>query len=498
MADRITLSQRKYLRKAKAAHPRAFKAAGGEIPATKSDASKMLDSIMAYCGGYRIGSTRATVCEGIRANGMSISKTVADLLPHTGNKPLTFGRNTGNGGRVPYPLPRQREILRNLIVELHREMTDADPWTPPAGAEGESGPNGALPDTPYSGNGSGDGDGSDGNSGDSGADGEAGDGSGGSGDSDSDADGENEQESDDESSDGESESESEAEAESQPEAEDKPQQTTKDFVEWVQKVVRPFCLEQNADGEAFDVPGARPALYGSRMAKAGIPLAALKSAMTLHYPQEARRELGVIDFDPTTFRKSEQIEGAHSALPYCLAVIASRTPLALIGPHGTGKTHLAWQLSLAVGEKLGIEDFPFGAISMTSGTSPSAFNGRVNPFNDEFTVSQFIRIFTGGGIYLFDEMDAADENLFLKVNMALANGEFFNDATGKMYKAHPHFIPVAGMNTMGLGADRNYTGRAKQDAAALDRWAMGRVRIELDPKLERHIANVNFDKAPLF
>jgi hypothetical protein len=277
------------------------------------------------------------------------------------------------------------------------------------------------------------------------------------------------------------------------------------LLEWI-RTLREFCRERAADGHKLDEIGLRPVEYGARMLMAGIPLPAIKHALTMHYPPEVRERLNVYEYDVTTFRMDQRRDGVHAALPYCLAIVEQRIPLALIGPKGTGKTTLAMQIAE-------IMSLPFAAVSMTNGTSPSAFNGRpkigsdgtaeyvmallAQGRNDEamivaqekqnagdIAVSQFERIYGGGGVFLFDEMDAGNENLLLIVNAAIANGWFFNTATGRRIEMHPDFIAISGMNTLGLGAGRDYNARTKLDAATLDRWNAGRVRIELDERIE--------------
>jgi hypothetical protein len=51
-------------------------------------------------------------------------------------------------------------------------------------------------------------------------------------------------------------------------------------------------------------------------------------------------------------------------------------------------------------------------------------------------------------------------------------------------KRHPDFVCIAAANTVGTGADRLYSGRNKLDAATLDRFAIGKVLMNYDERVE--------------
>jgi cobaltochelatase CobS len=86
-----------------------------------------------------------------------------------------------------------------------------------------------------------------------------------------------------------------------------------------------------------------------------------------------------------------------------------------------------------------------------------------------------------GGVYTFDEVDRSDPVALLAVNPHLANGvATFPD---KQVQRHPDCIIIATANTWGTGADAQYSGATKLDAAFLSRFPM-RIRWNIDEATE--------------
>lgn len=178
-------------------------------------------------------------------------------------------------------------------------------------------------------------------------------------------------------------------------------------------------------------------------------------------------------------------EHRHARFDLVLKLAELRVPIFLPGPAGCGKTHLARQVAEALG-------LPFGMISCSAGMSESAILGRRVPGPDGgfvYEESLFVHIYENGGVFLFDEIDAADPNVLLVINAAIANGHLAIPARTEKPLAtrHPNFIIMAAANTYGRGADRLYVGRNQLDEATLDRFRLGTVPLEYDTKLEERL-----------
>lgn len=155
----------------------------------------------------------------------------------------------------------------------------------------------------------------------------------------------------------------------------------------------------------------------------------------------------------------------------------------LVGPAGSGKTHLAHQVAESLGRG-------FASVSCTAGMSESVLSGWLLPVDGgafDYVESDFVRLYENGGVFLFDEVDAADPNTLLFINQALANGSFYlPQRKGRsLVKRHTDFVCIAAANTFGNGANGTYAGRERLDEAFLDRFRAGRHFVDYDTTFER-------------
>jgi len=156
----------------------------------------------------------------------------------------------------------------------------------------------------------------------------------------------------------------------------------------------------------------------------------------------------------------------------------------MVGPAGSGKTTLAKDLAKALART-------FAFISLSAGVTETHLFGRMLPQSDgtfAYVESPFVHIYRSGGVFLFDELDAADSNVMVSVNAALANGVLCNPVTGEVIERHKKCLILAAANTFGRGGDHMYVGRNALDAATLDRFVLCTLHVGYDSELESEIA----------
>ena len=159
------------------------------------------------------------------------------------------------------------------------------------------------------------------------------------------------------------------------------------------------------------------------------------------------------------------------------------TNILMVGPAGSGKTTLAKN----VAAYLGLE---FGFLSLSAGVTETHLFGRLLPQADgtwAYVASRFVEVYENGGVFLLDEVDAADANVMVAINAALANGVLANPVNGKLHVRHAQCIILAAANTFGRGGDSMYVGRNSLDCATLDRFVLDTVTIDYDSALESEI-----------
>jgi hypothetical protein len=256
--------------------------------------------------------------------------------------------------------------------------------------------------------------------------------------------------------------------------------------------IRAFCERRAELSETVDSISMRPVQAAAKLIPAGIPVDALLFSMTMHWSKDTRQDAGISDFDfvalskkilaEREIREIERSNGKkeipHILFGYAIVLAENRQPIMLIGPAGTGKSHLAAQLA----DYLGVA---YGETPMSPGATRGDLLGRHTIGG--FISAEFVELYGKGGVFNFEEIDASDASMLIVLNNALASGKLYNSASGEMVDKHDNFIPISTANTLGLGANTQFTARERLDAATIDRWRMGRIFVPLDERVEESI-----------
>jgi MoxR-like ATPase len=175
----------------------------------------------------------------------------------------------------------------------------------------------------------------------------------------------------------------------------------------------------------------------------------------------------------------------HPMFDKVVKLVAAGVNVLLVGPAGCGKSHLAKQVAQALGRN-------FGTLHCSAGASESQVTGWLLPIGKggafEFKPAHFATLYSeGNSLFLIDEIDAADPNMLMVLNGALANGALHipQCADRPEWERGKDAAIIAAANTYGHGADAVYAGRNQLDAATLDRFYV--VEMGYDTALEKDI-----------
>lgn len=160
--------------------------------------------------------------------------------------------------------------------------------------------------------------------------------------------------------------------------------------------------------------------------------------------------------------------------------LLANIPIYLAGPAGSGKNFTVEQIAKELGWNF------YFSNSVQQEYKLTGFIDAGGKFHD----TEFYKACTDGKdcIFFLDEMDASIPEVLVLLNAAIANG-YFEFPTGKVSFDKVHF--VAAGNTVGTGADANYTGRMVLDQATLDRFVI--IEFGYDRNVELHLAKGNAD-----
>lgn len=248
---------------------------------------------------------------------------------------------------------------------------------------------------------------------------------------------------------------------------------------------RDFVVTRELSGEFLDFISTRAIKDGCKAIAHGISVEEVFEAVTKTWPADSKNELKnwtklwkQKPWPINVQQYKSELEGAHACLGYVEVLAKARIPILLVGPSGSGKSFMMRDLADSL-------DMDYGETPLTAGATPSWLVGAETITG--YKTRPFVEIYEKGGVYCFEEVDAADPNMLLLVNNAIANDSFFNPVTGQELVKHHDFIVGATANTWGIGSNRQYTGRERLDAATLDRFRVGRVEVQYDEIVEKAI-----------
>ena len=168
----------------------------------------------------------------------------------------------------------------------------------------------------------------------------------------------------------------------------------------------------------------------------------------------------------------------HEKYDTIKACLECNIPVYLAGPAGSGKNHTVEQIA---------EELGWGFYFSNSVQQEYKLTGFIDA-GGNFHETEFYKACTSDNdcIFFLDEMDASIPDVLVLLNAAIANG-YFEFPNGRVNLKHVHF--VAAGNTVGNGADEEYTGRMVLDQATLDRFAI--IEFDYDIRIEMAISKNN-------
>lgn len=175
-----------------------------------------------------------------------------------------------------------------------------------------------------------------------------------------------------------------------------------------------------------------------------------------------------------TTRASETKRVMHPNFARVLRYVGAHKNVYLYGPAGSGKNVVCEEVAKALGVPFYYQNTVLTKFDVTG------YKNAIGEFED----TEFYKAWTGGGVFMLDEVDNSTAEALIALNAALANGYYTFPGLGRVY-CHKDFYCVAAGNTNGQGATNDYCGRYKMDESSRDRFAF--VKIDYCSEIEESI-----------
>jgi MoxR-like ATPase len=182
--------------------------------------------------------------------------------------------------------------------------------------------------------------------------------------------------------------------------------------------------------------------------------------------------------------ETRDIDGdTHEKFDLLLKVVGAGENVLMAGPAGSGKTTAATQVAQALGMELYLQPVALDKFEATGFIDAGgAYRG---------TAVRRWAEHDGDALLLLDEVDAWSPDALVALNPIIDNkiGVF----PDKQFEIKGRKAVIFTANTWGLGADADYCGRNKLDAASLDRCG-ARIDWGYDEAFERKIVTARYGK----
>ena len=242
------------------------------------------------------------------------------------------------------------------------------------------------------------------------------------------------------------------------------------------------CKDAGLQGKRVTASAVAPESVSSVTAIATPPASDKINAMLAEIRAivKAELELALAPASVTAKSAATSHEFVHQTRDEVLELVQLGLNVYMQGAAGSGKTHVAQQIS----DIMGLELTPMQFDGFTSPILIKGYMDAQGKFVDT-PVYAWLKS-PNGGVLFVDEFDRGREDTLVCFNSLLAN-KYQMFANGEVLKMSEKHVIIAAGNTAMRGSDGVYTSARKQDASVLDRFVS--IQWDYDFRLELALAS---------